>query len=228
MVCPTPDCNYGLVPPTRIQCFQCNSTTDPDCNGSQMNSHFSAPLPCATFKYDDQCYKYWDEENSIGYRGCVSDGDDSALACGQSPERCVKCPFSRCNFDPLLRDPHLWCNQCDRTAACMWSFNSPTKPCEKKVVFYESESCYQYLYAGGRAAKRGCTLEDKELCRDDACHTCTSHFCNRDSYLSQSCVRCSSTNSELCEVQANMIDGERCNIDPNYSQRGCYSFRDGI
>lgn len=227
VVCPTSDCNYGIVPTSRIQCFQCNSTSDPDCNGNQFDNHFNSPKPCTSFQYDDQCFKYWDEATGVGYRGCLSDKDEVVGNCESNPERCATCSFPGCNFDPLLRNPQLWCVQCDRSAACMWSYKTPSQPCARQVPFYETESCYQYLYPSGLFAKRGCALDDKEFCEDKTCPTCTSHFCNGDSYLSQSCVRCRTDGSELCEEKAAEIEGEKCIIDPTYSQRGCYSFRDG-
>lgn len=150
--------------------------------------------------------------------------------CEQNPERCSICDYSGCNYDYILRNPRIWCVQCDRTPDCMWSFRTPTKSCNNQVAFYETESCYQHLYPNGLSAKRGCTLDDPELCQQggDSCQTCSSYFCNGATYLTQKCIRCTSTDSELCEERADQIEGDTCIVDPTHAQRGCYSFRDEL
>lgn len=221
-----------MVPLNRLQCYQCNSTADPECSASQFGNPNQAPTPCSTFKYDDQCYKYWDADGSIGYRGCLSDDDAIVKACELEPKRCSICAFSTCNNEYLIRDSSLWCVHCNETEACMWTSKSPISKCERQVTFYDIESCYQYLFPSGLSAKRGCVLDDEELCGEggtggDSCTQCRTHFCNGASYLSQSCVRCNSADSLLCEEGASEIAGNQCIVDPIYSQRGCYSFRDG-
>lgn len=139
--------------------------------------------------------------------------------------KCLTCSSYSCNSEYILRDPQLWCIQCEGTAACMWSFRTPTRPCANQVAFYENESCYQHLSPSGLMATRGCTLDDPHFCTDKECQVCSNYFCNGASYIKQSCIRCTST--ELCEREPSEIEGEICPVDPTYTQRGCYSFRDG-
>lgn len=233
VICQDRDCNHDVVPPSRVLCYQCNSTADPTCNDALLGNPFLAAAPCTTFKYDDQCFKYWDEETHTGFRGCMSDADEAVALCAEHPERCAVCGDSYCNSDYLIRDARLWCSQCDRTAECLWSYRTPTLPCQNRVAFYETESCYKYLYPSGLKARRGCTLDDEEFCHEQShhyhgtCDTCPTFFCNGDSFLTQSCVRCNTSESELCEDKATELLGEQCKVDPTYPQRGCFSFRDG-
>lgn len=220
-----------MVPSDRIQCYQCNTTTDPLCSGMQRELNPSVLKPCINFKFDDQCFMFWDEENEIGYRGCQSDRDEMVQECEENPVHCSKCSYPNCNSNYLVQDPQLLCVQCDKNPACMWSFRSASLPCHNQVPFYKTESCYQNLYPSGVMAKRGCTLDDMVFCKEEDCRLCTDYFCNGESYLKQSCVRCSSDGtkpgSELCEKEANQLEGEECIVDPTYSERGCYTFRDG-
>lgn len=231
VVCYDSDCNQGVVPSHRILCYQCDSNTDPLCESSQKEDEQRKAKPCATFKFDDQCYMSWNEGNEIGFRGCTSDQSQAVTECEKDPIRCSKCSDSNCNFDYLTRESTLRCVHCDKNPACMWSFRSSNYVCQKRVPFYKTESCYNYLYPSGVMAKRGCTLDDADFCQGNTCSRCTDYFCNGASYLKQSCVRCRSdgndSKSQLCEAEANNIPGEECIVDPIYTERGCYSFRDG-
>lgn len=225
-ICSDPMCNNDIFPDDRLLCYQCNSTADPDCNHFQIETD-NVPIVCPTFKYDDMCYRYWDADNKIGYRGCLSDADVITDECKRNPERCSMCSSYGCNADYLVRDPRLWCIQCDRNVACMWAYKTPTQMCTEKVAFYEKESCYQYLYPSGTLAKRGCSLDQTELCSTEKCVHCDTPFCNGESFLTQSCIRCTSDQNKDCDQNPADLVGEKCVIDPTYSQRGCYSYRDG-
>lgn len=228
-VCPDSACNGNLVPKGRLQCYQCNST-DIRCNGYQREVNEDALRPCKNFKYDDKCFMFWDEGNEFGYRGCLSDLDEVVSECGRNPVHCNKCSFPNCNSNYLVSDPTILCVQCDRNPACMWSFRSTTRRCQKQVAFYKTESCYQHLYPNGVMAKRGCT-QDSSFCSENDCRLCTDHICNGESYSKQSCVRCRSNGtdeaSRMCQREAHKLAGEHCIVDPTYAERGCFTFRDG-
>lgn len=69
---------------------------------------------------------------------------------------------------------------------------------------------------------RGCTIDDFIDCELDSCvKVCSENGCNFESYKTQSCVQCTTTNSK-CLKSALSIAPTPCSTFTPYERRGCY------
>lgn len=215
-------------------CYTCNSTADNLCASTQNETSVAnAQTQCAT----GTCYTYLDQANDIFYRGCLSAATDPtnvSQMCQDNPKFCVTCAEQLCNGKPKLRDPLRSCVVCNDSVECRWRQEinaAETMRCQKPVYFYyQNEYCYDLETAEGNV-RRGCLIDEPEVCEANSCNVCGDYACNRKSYEEQWCIQCSSTEGgergRNCDSKPEAIGGWRCQVDPLYQARGCYSYRDG-
>lgn len=104
-LCFREECNDGVYPNDRLQCYHCDG--DADCTFKNTNSTTKEELlyACNLYQDDDQCFTAYGEGEIIHliipdekvFRGCLSDESEISNACKKSPDSCKMCRESGCN-----------------------------------------------------------------------------------------------------------------------------------
>uniref|UniRef100_A0A336MP54 CSON002700 protein n=1 Tax=Culicoides sonorensis TaxID=179676 RepID=A0A336MP54_CULSO len=227
LTCDSNNCNNGVVPISRVQCFHCDENVNPDC------SFMSEKLPPLHYcvKYDDvkgdQCYTKLDLNKKI-IRGCISDLK-SQTECDKNG-KCLKCNYDGCNRQLKFSKPSLFCVNCEsnfnRNNSCLWGqHTSSAELCKNTVEFGTTEECFSMTSQTGHV-KRGCLHDNPQICDQNTCKKCTTSGCNQENVIKQSCVTCNSTTDPSCDGKTK-IQAKTCSKELQlFEERWCYTYRD--
>ncbi|XP_030383159.1 uromodulin-like [Scaptodrosophila lebanonensis] len=205
IACVGPNCNEGIYPESRLQCYQCEN-----CNFLNNNSS----MPCLVYDDAEKCYARAESADTM-QRGCFSDPAAKCSASTTDP-KCLSCNENGCN--KLKYERNVDCFQCSDADSCAGSqAENIVPPCSKPVGYAETDVCYTQVKDG--ITYRGCFNErDSQLgeCSEaTSCTTCISKACNweetgkvQDSNFT--CIRCRSDNFAGCRDAADKIGGEKC------------------
>ncbi|XP_055308469.1 proprotein convertase subtilisin/kexin type 5-like [Sitodiplosis mosellana] len=101
-ICSSDKCNGIVLPPQRLQCYQCSGNEE--CGNISKNSNITAG-PCQFYSELDQCYTLMNYDHTV-HRGCISDLDTYRFLCDKKGVLCKKCNQSGCNYGKIEPDSH--------------------------------------------------------------------------------------------------------------------------
>lgn len=198
-------CNDGLVPNNRLQCYRCNSNDDETCATEATLSG-----SCVKHVENDVCVSKLSSDGSA-FRGCQSD-----VTCEES-DTCKTCNGNNCNTDILTPASSFSCNVCEGDCE---SFSQ--NQCANSV---ENEQCYIRLDDQQSVSKMGCKsdLDENEI--DENLNKyifCDGENCNDFSLIvMNSCVSCNSNDNEDCAISPNSLaESKKCT---NLANTKCYA-----
>ncbi|XP_065357857.1 prestalk protein [Calliphora vicina] len=223
--CDSVNCNTGIFPTKRINCYQCTGSS---CTDVATNSLVSKP--CPNYEDKDQCYTKGKSETDMT-RGCKSDTKDNQ--CTATGEGCVFCSSDNCNNLKYKYDQVLKCHQCSSNDATNDCFKQQTgqefKNCEKQILYSDTEYCYTQLTSD--TINRGCLHDNADLtldnCKDGDSATCNkcnnANGCNSKAQTIEfTCIVCRSDLNEKCWDDADTLTGQKCRTSTSSAAEGCF------
>lgn len=220
--CDSINCNTGIFPQKRINCYQCNGTTCTDVATNSVSSK-----PCLIYEEKDECYTKAESEVDMS-RGCKSDSKDNK--CSTGAEGCAFCATDNCNSFKYKRDQERKCYQCKGDSTSTECFNQQTgtdyKNCEKQILYNATEYCY--TKSDGDDIARGCLHDALTLdeCKDgdSYCTKCNdSDGCNNKTVSNEfTCIVCRSDLDKSCYNEAQYLTGQKCRTSESSSKEGCF------
>lgn len=178
-------CNDGLIPAGRLQCYKCDSEADPDCASKP-----SLSAACVTQVANDVCVSKFSSDGSV-LRGCQSD-----ISC-EASDNCKTCNGSNCNNDVSTPPTDgFTCHYCVDDCE-----DRIPKPCANPS---EKEQCFIYIDETQSISNMGCRsdLDEEEI--DEHLNKyifCDTENCNDyDLIVPNSCIACNSKNNSDCAL----------------------------
>lgn len=165
-------------------------------------------------------------------RGCVSDISESRVKCQTKIGSCDMCDEDGCNTHPYKAESDLECITCADDKECAFGqLLDLSKPCERKVMFGQNETCFTRVGEHG-VVYRGCTLDknrrNPNWCEDDEyCTECDDPGCNRINAKLSSCIECNSLDLGDCgnpkDVYRYSTYCQLTSYPYSYEDSGCYT-----
>ncbi|KAM7352834.1 uncharacterized protein ACRADG_005199 [Cochliomyia hominivorax] len=221
--CKGTNCNTGIFPDKRINCYQCSGS-------SCLDTTNLTSKPCLKYVSNDKCYTLGKSETEM-IRGCQSDGDNNQ--CSTTNDSCLFCSADNCNNLKYKYDQKLKCHHCESNDPTNDCFKEQTgkefKNCEKQILYDAEPYCYSRVDDSG-AIKRGCLHDDDKVtidnCKDndDVCIKCNNaDGCNSKAMSHEfTCIVCRSDLDQQCFNDADKIAGKECRTSPSSPQEGCF------
>lgn len=216
--CNESNCNKGIFPKNRLNCFQCDTVEN--CKRDITENTFAKP--CLNYVKDDKCYLYRDGSTSTKL-GCQSDIENNPCTKDTANGQCRYCSDSNCNRRLFQEAMRIKCIQCsgNRTSNhdCfeLSAGAFPAKVCEMDDVI----GCY--TKQEGDTITRGCC--NKNMANSGlncvACDGNNDAGCNNVAdYFT--CIRCRSDDNGNCKDMRQSIQGEKCRTGSG-REEGCFS-----
>lgn len=137
--CKGANCNTGIFPDGRKQCYQCNGT---DC--ADVTSHSDWLKVCLNFVETDECYMFADDSQAVT-RGCKS--DDGTKCSDATKAECELCSETKCNDKTY--DTKFTCIACrsDEEQNCWNNADKLTgKPC-RTTESSKEDGCFHGIWS---------------------------------------------------------------------------------
>ncbi|XP_055679722.1 uncharacterized protein LOC129787909 isoform X1 [Lutzomyia longipalpis] len=249
-ICSNNNCNSNIFPSDRITCHQCND--EENCY-KDMTSIGNVAYPCRNYALDDQCYTV--QEESVVYRGCLSDRTPEKSTCDIAGDLCNKCSEQGCNsgvIEPPTEPPttqptdqttqptdttaapppeRRWCVQCSgaiNSDCSYYQASDKSTQCTGSLEPGQIEQCY--FIVEGNTVRRGCTGD--RYCDSRDCTQCNYNHCNFHSKATMECKQCNSRQGsdedrERCRDKPEELSTTPCALNDVFSieDAGCYSMR---
>lgn len=219
-LCTGVNCNTGIFPANRRQCFQC-AKTNCDAAGSNKDN----AKPCLNYVAEDKCYATGTSADDMT-RGCQSDVEPKP--CEESDEACSTCGQDSCNSLTYKRDAKMSCVKCNTQSAADCADErdvSKAEACKEQLLYNQTESCY--TLTKGSAVQRGCLYDDgKDDCHDNkSCVICSDkNGCNSQKVdIEFTCIVCRSDLDENCWNNADKQTGKTCRTHNSSETEGCFN-----
>lgn len=203
------NCNGGVFPKNRLQCFVCE-----DCH---ENTTLSSPRVCDKFAADDTCFTHTDPKTMKTSRGCHS----------QAIPVCADCVYQTCEGNACNNEvPEIStfsCHEClGSEGDCVSGLDTlGTVRCghgNRCITRYDLET---------KQVERRCVASDKEQCakNDENCKICEGENCNKGVFPEDrlSCLQCTSENN-VDDCYNGTVASTLCDTYDRFDS--CYSFID--
>lgn len=223
--CKEVNCNTGIFPTKRINCYQCSGSS---CLDIATNTELTKP--CLNYVADDKCYTLGKSETDM-IRGCQSDTKDNQCS-SSTTQGCLFCSADNCNNLKYKYDQKLKCHRCTSSDPANDCFKEQTgkesQNCEKQLLYTDKEYCYARLDNG--KIERGCLSDNDKVtlenCADDeVCTKCNNaDGCNSKAMESKfTCIVCRSDINENCRDNADKFEGKPCRTAESSPADGCFT-----
>lgn len=199
-------CNGGLVPKDRLQCYKCDSGSDPSCA-----SEASLSAACITHVANDVCVSKFASDGSV-VRGCQSD-----VTCDDS-DTCKTCKGNNCNDDVSTPNTGFSCNVCIDDDCADLAAKQCTNPSEK-------EQCFIRFDEQQSISKMGCRSDEDDEEIDENLNKyifCEKENCNDYTLIvPNKCIACNSNQDEDCALHPiRLTESKSCT---NIANTKCYT-----
>lgn len=200
--CKGDNCNAGIFPTDRRQCYQCTGETCDKVADTMLQ-------PCAIYEQDKQkCYSIGSDAKTME-RGCTTDTGTKCAIDG-TDSNCALCNDANgCNnstYSSVLGS----CIKCSNADTCIPAQDKANAvACAASNYTQSINQCYFKISSNG-SVQRGCVneLPAGETCdAKDNCQSCDGSACNIEEGVF-TCLTCRSDNYAPCR-QAH-VGGEPC------------------
>ncbi|XP_021702128.1 extracellular matrix protein A isoform X2 [Aedes aegypti] len=219
-ICQGKQCNSGILPDTRTQCYVCEGSECVEPSAELLKA-------CTRYREDDHCYTNVVNASWV-QRDCWSSLENEN--CG---DYCQSCVVPGCNNQGVMQPNTLTCIKCE-DGECVGKVDG--SKCTSPIMLGRQDWCYTFESKG--KLSKGCLsdLEENESIKDactndvdELCVVCSNDNCNGDFPY---CITCDSENDASCggylakvpDSMRTLCEERNCitYVDENgYTRKGC-------